>query len=284
MKSIFDQKKLLGLLKDFYEITRIRITVFDENLTELLAYPTALPPYCRHIRKTIKGFNSCMECDRSACETASKRHGTYIYRCHAGLTEAVRPIYLGDVVIGYLFFGHVFSYEDHEEGWETIHRCCKDLKINEELLKSQIFETTPITEDYVRSAAHILHAVASYLILERMASIKEDVLGARLDAYLHAHFTEKMDALTISAALGIGKTQLYELSHQLYGRGTAEVVRELRMEKAKELLRSNKTMTLSEVSSLCGYPDYNYFFTVFRRCVGCTPREWRSDHLGASPK
>ena len=32
--SIFDLEKLRGLLKDFYEISHIRITVFDENLTE----------------------------------------------------------------------------------------------------------------------------------------------------------------------------------------------------------------------------------------------------------
>jgi AraC-like DNA-binding protein len=117
--------------------------------------------------------------------------------------------------------------------------------------------------------------VASYLILERMATLKEDMLAVRLDAYLSAHFTEHLNAVKIAEALGVGKTQLYELSQKLYSKGTAARVRELRMEKAKELLKGQKQLPLSEVAALCGYHDYNYFFTVFSREVGMTPGEWR---------
>lgn len=45
------------------------------------------------------------------------------------------------------------------------------------MLKEAVFEALPTTESYVSSAAQILHAVASYLILERMASLKEDKLA-----------------------------------------------------------------------------------------------------------
>ena len=46
MISIFDLEKLRGLLKDFYEISHIRITVFDENLIELVSYPEKVAAYC----------------------------------------------------------------------------------------------------------------------------------------------------------------------------------------------------------------------------------------------
>ena len=39
MISAFDIGKLRDLLRDFHEITKIRITVFDENMTELVSYP-----------------------------------------------------------------------------------------------------------------------------------------------------------------------------------------------------------------------------------------------------
>ena len=44
MISVFDLDKLRGLLKDFYQISRIRITVFDEDLNELCSYPERVPP------------------------------------------------------------------------------------------------------------------------------------------------------------------------------------------------------------------------------------------------
>ena len=44
MISIFDLEKLRGLLRDFYEISHIRITVFDENRNELVSYPEEVAP------------------------------------------------------------------------------------------------------------------------------------------------------------------------------------------------------------------------------------------------
>ncbi len=281
MISIFDLEKLRGLLKDFYAITRIRITVFDENLTELVSYPEKVAPYCAVIRGTSMGFDACMACDRKACRTAAKKHSTHIYRCHAGLTEAVTPLYVGDVLVGYLLFGHVFSYPSHEEGWAEIEKRCEMLRVNTRMLKDAIFSAALIEEDYIRSAAQILLAVASYLILERMATLQEDLLPVRLDAFLSAHYTEKNSAVMISEILGIGKTQLYELSKQLYGCGIAERIRGLRIEKAKLLLKDHKEMPLAQVAAECGYHDYNYFITVFTREVGISPGAFRkSDSKG----
>lgn len=278
MISIFDLEKLRGLLKDFYAISHIRITVFDENLNELVSYPEKVASYCAVIRGTSKGFDACMVCDREACKTAAKKHSTHIYRCHAGLTEAVTPLTVGDVLVGYLLFGHVFSYPSHEEGWAVIEKCCEGYHANDRMLKEAIFKADIIEESYVRSAAQILHAVASYLILERMATLKEDLLAVRLDAYLSAHYTEKLNAVQIADYLGIGKTQLYELSQQLYGCGIAEKIRSLRIEKAKELLSRNEELPLTEVAAQCGFHDYNYFITVFSREIGCPPAAWRKDN------
>ncbi len=273
--SIFNLDKLRGLLKDFYAISHIRITVFDENLNELISYPERVAPYCEVIRSTSRGYDACMNCDREACRTAAKKHTAHIYRCHAGLTEVATPLYAGDVLVGYLLSGHVFSYPSHEEGWEVIERLCEPYHVNTQKLRETLFSADIVGESYIRSAAQILHAVAYYLILEHMAALKEDLLAVRLDAYLASHYTEKISALQISEHMGIGKTQLYELSQQLYGCGIAARLRSLRMEKAKKLLSESEELPLSEVAERCGFTDYNYFITVFRREVGLSPAAWR---------
>ena len=277
MVSVFDLDKLRSLLQDFYEICRIRITVFDETLSELVSYPPEVAPYCEIIRETPEGYAACMRCDREACAAAAARHSTHIYRCHAGLTEAVTPLYVGDVLAGYLLFGHVLSYASHAEAWTAVESSCAAIPADLERLRRAILDAPLIRQSYVRSAAQILNAVASYLILERMATLREDPLAARLDAYLTAHFTEKLNAAGIARTLGIGRTQLYELSRQLYGCGIAAHIRALRMERAKALLRDRPALPLAEAAALCGYMDYNYFITVFTRENGCTPGRWREE-------
>lgn len=276
MISVFDLEKLQKLLKDFFAITGIRITVFDDSMHELIAYPQQVAPYCALIRESRAGLNACMNCDRQACQAAAEKKKTHVYRCHAGLAEAVTPLYGNNMLIGFLLFGHVFPYASHEEGWQEISRRCAALPVDKEKLQEAIWQAEPVREEYVRSAAHILHAVASYLILEHMATLREDLLEVRLDNFIVSHYTEALDAAHLSQALGIGKTQLYALTKKLYHQGMAARIRELRMEKARSLLREQRDLPLAEVAWQCGYQDYNYFFTVFKRETGCTPREWRN--------
>ena len=275
MISTFDITKLNALLKDFYNLTQIRITIFDENFHELAAYPEHIAPFCQIIRTDEAGRNECQHCDENACKIAAKRHSLYTYQCHAGLTESIRPLYMGNIIIGYLFFGHVFAYESHEIGWKEIKKRCQIYKINMSDLQKACFMQPLKTESYITSASHILEAVAAYLCLERMTSLRSQKLPVRIDEYIQSHFTEDIDAMQIAHEFGIGKTQLYEIASQNYVTGIAEHIRNLRIQKAKKMLMESE-LPLAEISAQCGFKDYNYFITVFKKTVGIPPKKYKN--------
>lgn len=276
MVSVFDLEQLQSLLQDFHRITGIRITVFDDQLTELVSYPEQCAPFCQIIRSCTQGRAACAACDREACAVAARENRTHIYRCHAGLTEAVTPLYVGKVLVGYLLFGHVFGYGSQEEGWDAIFPCCKDYPVDMEQLRHACSECTQVSRAYIRSAARILHATASHLVLERMATLQEDSTAARLDGYLSAHFTEPLTSQSLCRDLNLGRSKLYKLSQQLYGCGIQQQIRKLRMELAKQLLQDHPDMGISRIAAECGYPDYNYFIAVFSQSVGQSPGSYRS--------
>lgn len=277
MMSTFDLRKLNALLKDFYTLTQIRITVFDDAFKELVAYPEQIAPFCQVIRTDESAKNECMKCDKRACEIASRRHTPYTYLCHAGLTESIAPLYMGNIVIGYLLFGHVFSYATYEEGWENIRRLCKSYHLNMDLLKKTAYERPIISTDYIDSASHILQAVASYLCLERMVSLRHKELPVQIDEFITEHFTDDIDVNRVCKEFQIGKTYLYEIAKQNYGIGVAEHIRNLRLNKAKRLLTEYPEMRISEIASECGFNDYNYFITVFKRILGQSPKQFRQE-------
>lgn len=273
MISSFDLIKLSALLKDFYNLTQIRITVFDDSFHELTAYPEELALFCRIIRTDANGREECMMCDKSACRIAAKRHSPYTYRCHAGLTETIAPLYLGNIVIGYLLFGQVFSYPSHEDGWQQIEALCKNYQIDLSELKKACCLQPLISDDYIESASHILQAVASLLCLERMVTLKQQELPAQIDEYLSHHLSDELTSQTLCRRFHIGRTQLYEISMQSYGVGIAEHIRNLRIEKAKRLLTESR-LPLAEIAAQCGFKDYNNFITVFRKNVGVPPKKY----------
>lgn len=63
MISSFDIAKLHSLLKDFYQLTKIRITVFDDSFRELTSYPDEIADFCKLIRQTPGCAMKCHLCD-----------------------------------------------------------------------------------------------------------------------------------------------------------------------------------------------------------------------------
>ena len=280
MRPVFDFDKLNALLRDFYMLAQIRITVFDSSSQELTYVPGNNAPLCALLR-ACGAEGACHACDQAACaRAASQGQSTaLIYRCHAGLMEAILPFYVNNTLVGYLILGQALAYPSREEAFEEIKRRCSHFKIDPGLLHDAFEHTTLISEDYFLSATHILHAIASYLTLEKMATLKEDRIAERLDRYIHEHFTEPLTAQSLCGQLKIGKTQLYNLSKRLYGSGVAQKIRSLRIEKARQLLIQHPDMCVNDVAEACGFNDYNYFISVFSRITGESPSRFRRKSL-----
>jgi len=269
----FDQEKLLSLLQDFYTVTHIRITVFDTSRQEILSYPARRAVCCRVIRSSPEAEEQCKACDARAFEMASQKRDTVTYVCHAGLREAIMPIRVHDILIGYLMFGHIFSYDNREEGIEQILEKCGRYDINDNALRTALYEQPYIRNDYILAASHILNAVATYLSMEHMA-LFADTLPVQIESYIQSHLADDLSVPTICRQFQIGKTALYKLCQENYGTGVAEVIRKERMEAACRMLESNPDLKVSDVATRCGFSDYNYFITAFKKETGHTPKAY----------
>ena len=279
VNSSFDLVKLNALLRDFYRLTHVRITVYDDTIQEITAYPRRVPPICRYIRTNPEAEAACHACDGRACRESRRLRAPYIYKCHAGLTEAVTPVFMGNVVIAYLSFGHLFSYPSLEEGRKSIRSCCSGYDLDGETLDDYISELHETSEAFILSAANILEAVASFLCLDHMISLKQKAVQFQVDEYISEHFTEDINVDSLCMRFGIGRTALYEFARQNYGMGVAQHIRALRIAHAKKLLIERPDMKISEVAEACGFKDYNYFITVFGKTVGVAPRQYRLNSI-----
>lgn len=55
-----------------------------------------------------------------------------------------------------------------------------------------------------------MKAVASFLCMEQMVSLRQQELPVQIDEYIQKHYTEKIDAVSIAQHFDIGKTKIYE--------------------------------------------------------------------------
>ncbi|WP_196603326.1 PocR ligand-binding domain-containing protein [Pectinatus haikarae] len=278
MISIFDIEKLKKLLQCFYIITHIRITIFDSDLHEIIAYPSHIPEFCYLARKNNYIDNACKECDKQACEKVKTTAKTYIYNCHMGLIEAISPIKIRNIVIGYLMFGHLRQSIEKVKGWHLVKSNFDNYLLTTKQLRNLQYaynnNTRYFSEEYLIAAVQILETVASYVHVNHMADLEYDALPVQIDSYITEHLTENLSCQSICEHFQISRSKLYKLVTNNYGVGIATYIRKCRIEKAKILLKKS-TFSIKDIAYFTGFTDYNYFTKIFKKMTEKTPRDYK---------
>ena len=271
---IINKEELLSLMEDFYKFTHIRIVVFDKDFIEIATYPNRHSKFCKELRSDEAVLKKCKECDYNACMVAKKSKTSYVYKCHAGLTEVVSPIVLDEKIVGYIMLGQILEVESYEDSWNEIAEYISGFGLDTERIKKLYFKKHNLSHDRIVSATKIMEACAAYLMLSKLVAISEDSAAKEVDEYLKANFTKDLDVDKICKDLRISRVKLYSISERSYGMGIAEYIRKIRVDLAQKLLiKTDKKV--NEVADECGFCDYNYFTKVFKKYSGMTPRDYR---------
>lgn len=270
----YDIRKMQELLQSFYQLTKIRIVVFNDAFQKIAEAPGYDSAFCHLIRVNPQAEKNCQASDQYACEQCRENGSPYIYTCHAGLTEAVAPIRYGNLVIGYLMFGQILQQSDPTEYWQEVKYLCREYCIDEEALYAAYKRKKSVDLEQVLAAKKILEACATYLYLERTISLKEDSLPMQIDEYITNNLDADLSVEALCARFGISRSRLYKIMREYCGSGIEQTTRRLRIKEAKILLEKT-LMSISELSYAVGYQDYNYFIKVFKKETGFTPLQYR---------
>jgi len=76
---------------------------------------------------------------------------------------------------------------------------------------------------------------------------------------------------------GLKRTRFAHYCRKLTNRTPMQFLNDLRVAKAKELIKTASRRNLTEIGLECGFATSQYFATVFRRVTGKTPREYRRE-------
>lgn len=85
---------------------------------------------------------------------------------------------------------------------------------------------------------------------------------------------ENLSLSMVAEQVGLSNSHFSTIFKQDVGKSFIEYLTDLRMEKAKELLRCSD-LKASEISYQIGYKDPHYFSYLFKKTQDCTPREYR---------
>ena len=84
----------------------------------------------------------------------------------------------------------------------------------------------------------------------------------------------ELDVPEMAARMNVSRSVLFERTKTLLDKSPAALLREIRFEKAKALIREGKH-SLSQITFMTGFNDPHYFSSAFKRQFGMTPSEYK---------
>ncbi|MCR5078537.1 MAG: PocR ligand-binding domain-containing protein [Bacilli bacterium] len=272
MNITYDKESLRKLLKDFYLISGIKLSVFDTEFKPVVEYPEDPAPFCKNIRRTQFGLDACHRCDKEACIRSKDMGEAHLYTCHAGLKEAIVPIKIGGTVVGHMILAQMIPEDDPNFSFEIPISLAKKYEVSEEESKLALSKMKPTSNEKILAAMSIMEAVASFVYIKNIAEWKNDDIAGVIDKYIQANIGSKITAEDICEQFSISRSYLYKISVEAFGCGIKERISYWKMEKAKPLLKQG--YSASEVARALGYDDPSYFTKVFKREVGMSPKQF----------
>jgi AraC-like DNA-binding protein len=121
---------------------------------------------------------------------------------------------------------------------------------------------------YRRAVADLVDAI------ERPNAARRDRSLRRALEYIRAHYTEPLTLAAVAKVAGFAPNYFSALWKQHERTTFARSLRDLRLERAKELLATTE-LAIERVAALSGLGTRQYMARVFQRAVGTTPRESR---------
>ena len=276
MNILFDEERLRRLIANLNILTGLPANILDPEGRDINLF-RGHPPFCRMLNDLPEGHERCVACDRCKIRHYTAEKGFQFYRCHAGVCEAVMPLFDKKRPLAYLVFGCYLDESPMEEQWERSRQLLDWYPGGAGVLRPAFFQFRQYTQKEIQAYAETLEALSSYIQLKGMILTAEQTDLQKLSQYLDQHYMEKLSLESISQQLHIGRTKLCALAKELSeGQTLSYLVAQRRIDAAKRLLVQS-SLPISAIGESVGISDYNYFSKVFRSATGMTPSAFRKN-------
>jgi signal transduction histidine kinase/DNA-binding response OmpR family regulator len=107
-----------------------------------------------------------------------------------------------------------------------------------------------------------------------LVNLEEQAFMAIVVSYVEQHISDRhIETTQLADHLSISERQLYRKSHELTGMAPAQLIKEVRLKKAWQLLVDKKVSKLSVLASEVGYESASYFAKQFEARFGKRPSD-----------
>jgi AraC family transcriptional regulator len=106
---------------------------------------------------------------------------------------------------------------------------------------------------------------------EKRTKIANDVMN-----YIYKYIDTDINIEDLSIELKVSKFHLHRIFKDEFGKNIYESIKSIRLQKASNLLITNKYSTITDIANMCGYSSQTSFLRAFKERFFMTPKMWKS--------
>lgn len=279
MDYIFNKEKLTQVLSDFYNSTGIAVALYDKSMYNIAGAPLSPSPYCTYIRNRDECVQNCAQSNFIHMKEVSLNRKISCYTCHAGLMETILPIIYEDVLIAYIQIGQFRDEEQRYSAEDALKEVAEryGFSLRELLARYEVLPV--ISEEKLHSLYHVLDIIVKSFWMDGLITYNRSMLSIKIERYIDEHIAEKIGLNEICNEFFLSKNAVYRLFHDEMHSTVNDFIVTKRLKQAQELLLSEQELNITQIATLCGFTDYNYFIRLFKKQVGITPLRFRKEKL-----
>ncbi len=268
-----NKAKLTRLLRDFYEVTGVRITFWlPDGKRSVVCADKDDSEFCSLVKSHKDLHACCSECDQQAIQIVKNTSKMHIFTCHAGLEEYVHPVLQNGNLLGFLMIGQVQLMETDPQEMKHYLEKFQAFGLNPQDLFLAYQALPRMSHASMLCAARMLEAVACYTYLNGMVRLIEPPLLAKIEKYVDEHLADPLNLNTISSALFISRSKLCHYIRAEMNTSVIKLVNRKRIDAVKQALVSGKS--LQESAEMYGFSSVSYCSRVFKNLEGVSPESY----------
>jgi len=273
---------------------------YERAFSEATGMPVALRPvetwqlplhgkknegsFCAMISEKSRACAACLQVQEKLSDRATLEPHTM--GCHNGLLETAVPVRLGDRLIGFLQTGQVFRKKPTKSQFDRVTRTLTEwgVVVDEEKLREAYFSTKVVPGKQHESIVKLLAIFAQHLaMLSNQVVVRhenaEPPVITRAKEYINEHQTENLRLGHVAKACNTSTFYFCKMFKKVTGINFTDYLSRVRIEKSKNLLL-NPNLRVSEIAFEVGFQSLTHFNRVFKKILGQSPTEYRSQLLG----
>ena len=233
--------------------------------------------YCRMLRETLQMDSHCRALDQAMMGAALQKKEMISYTCHAGMREAVAPLFVEGRLAGFVMIGQFRSQaapdvSPYAARWEK--------ELGNQALQNAFAGSTVFPEEKIDVLLAMWCQLLELIIRSQLIHRKDYDLIAPVIERIRQQPEQSISMEKASQICGRSPSTVTRMFKKVTGTSFKQFQTGFRLQRAAELLVDRPNRPVAEIAETVGFEDPFYFSRIFHKHTGLSPSDYRNSKTG----